>query len=253
MSSFESSHAIWLPPENIHEKLLRDAAPLCVLVSAPMGGNKSKTNNTIIDFLDPYDRLAYGKYRHFSVSKTSRVARPGEVDGVHYDFEIPHSYFIDAYEKGLLLETDFHAGEFYGTPTPVGKDPVLIEIETRGFRTALRNKHPQAEIFRQNVIAIYIVQQKMAQLISQILERPDTTISEEKKLARACRYAGELQFILDHALPYTCIENIEGDVMSAPISAVRVVAGDSEAPILSEEIIKAVSYTHLTLPTNREV
>lgn len=237
-SSFERSHGIWAPSDKIHDTLIQNGPPAVILVSAPMGGNKSRTNTTVVDFFEPYDLTHFNLERKFSVSKTTRDPRLGEIDGVHYDFNCDPDEITDGYANGTLLECDHHGGESYGTPMPHPNEPLLVEIEVRGFYTALANPHPNADYFRKKVHGIYIVQQSMKQLIGQILDRPGDTMPEQKKIARACRYPGELDFLLRHALPYTCIENMDGDIEYAPIAAVRVLAGDESAPVLDKQAVQ---------------
>jgi guanylate kinase len=74
---------------------------------------------------------------HFSVSMTTRPARPGEIDGVAYHFVAPEE-FVAARERGELIEWAEYSGHLYGTPrAPVaaalaaGED-VLLDIELLG-------------------------------------------------------------------------------------------------------------------------
>lgn len=230
---FSTAHRLWTPDESIHERLLRDGLPGVVVNSAPMGGGKSGVNKAVLEFALPYDDATFGKQRVFSVSKTSRPPRPGEVEGADYDFSVPVEFFEPAFSRGEMLEIDFHADQYYGTPMPQPSHPLMLEIEVRGFGTAMSNGHPNAQWFRQNVVAQYIAQSTMEQLIAQIMGRPDDTISEKKKLDRACRYPGELQFILDHSLPYIVIQNVPGQPEIVQSSALRVLAGDPSVATLS--------------------
>jgi guanylate kinase len=75
----------------------------------------------------------------YSVSVTTRPARPGEVDGVSYHF-VDRDGFDAMASAGDLLEHATFAGNGYGTPRrPVeqrlaaGTD-VLLEIEVQGAR-----------------------------------------------------------------------------------------------------------------------
>lgn len=74
-----------------------------------------------------------------SVSATTRLARPGERDGIEYFF-VDRERFSQMVEQGELLEYAEFAGNFYGTPrAPVlerleAGTPVLLEIELQGAR-----------------------------------------------------------------------------------------------------------------------
>jgi len=83
-----------------------------------------------------------------SVSLTTRAARPGEIDGLHYRF-CDDDAFDAAITGGELLEWAEFAGHRYGTPrAPVEErldrgEPVLLEIELEGARQ-VRAAMPEA-------------------------------------------------------------------------------------------------------------
>ncbi|MEX0836427.1 MAG: guanylate kinase [Nitriliruptor sp.] len=72
-----------------------------------------------------------------SVSATTRPARPGEVDGVHYRF-VDRTTFEGMVADGDLLEWAEYAGNLYGTPrAPAAEavargEVVLLDIEVLG-------------------------------------------------------------------------------------------------------------------------
>ncbi|MGO3313856.1 MAG: guanylate kinase [Brachybacterium tyrofermentans] len=75
-----------------------------------------------------------------SVSATTRAARPGEVDGVHYRF-VEEEEFSRLIDTGQMLEwAVVHGRNKYGTPRgPVEEKvaegrPVLLEIDLAGAR-----------------------------------------------------------------------------------------------------------------------
>ncbi len=87
---------------------------------------------------------------HFSVSATTREARPGEVDGVDYHFVTP-ARFEQLIDEGALLEwAEIHGGlhrsgtlaEPVRAATASGH-PVLIEVDLAGAR-AVKNAVPEA-------------------------------------------------------------------------------------------------------------
>jgi guanylate kinase len=87
---------------------------------------------------------------YFSVSATTRAARPGEVDGVDYHFVTPQA-FQRLIDGGALLEwADIHGGlHRSGTPAQPVWDatrsgrPVLIEVDLAGAR-AIKQVMPEA-------------------------------------------------------------------------------------------------------------
>ncbi len=85
---------------------------------------------------------------YFSVSATTREARPGEIHGVHYWFVEPTD-FAQLIDNKELLEWAEYNGRRYGTlRTPVlshlaqGED-VILEIEVQGARQ-VRDSYPDA-------------------------------------------------------------------------------------------------------------
>lgn len=75
-----------------------------------------------------------------SVSVTTRAARPGELDGVHYHF-VDEARFDHLVETGQLLEwAVVHGRHRYGTPRRAVEEvlaagrPALLEIDLQGAR-----------------------------------------------------------------------------------------------------------------------
>jgi len=84
-----------------------------------------------------------------SVSVTTRPARPGEIDGVHYHFITDEQFDEMVATDGLLEWAVVHGAARYGTPrAPVeerlaaGK-PALLEIDLQGARQ-VRKRMPDA-------------------------------------------------------------------------------------------------------------
>ena len=115
-----------------------DSKGLILVISGPAGSGKSTVNKFIRENPDFV----------FSVSRTTRYTRPGEVDGVDY-------YFVtkDEFEK-KLAEDDFlehaeYCGEMYGTPKSLVYDQiekgknVILEIEVDGAMQ-VKEKCPEA-------------------------------------------------------------------------------------------------------------
>ncbi|MDT4892157.1 MAG: guanylate kinase [Pseudonocardiales bacterium] len=85
-----------------------------------------------------------------SVSCTTRPPRPGERDGVEYEF-VTRDEFARLVAGGHLLEHAQFAGNLYGTPrAPVlehlaAGTPALLEIELQGARQ-VRESMPDAQL-----------------------------------------------------------------------------------------------------------
>ncbi len=109
------------------------------IVSAPSGAGKSSLLKALLADLDGI---------LLSVSHTTRDPRPGEEDGLHYNFTT-----IEAFREGIradqFLEHAQVFDNFYGTSEPwvrstlqSGQD-VILEIDWQGARQ-VRNKIPEA-------------------------------------------------------------------------------------------------------------
>lgn len=101
---------------------------LVFVISGPSGVGKSSILRRVLE-RDP--RLG------FSVSHTTRSARPGEVDGEDYRF-VDESEFRRMVEEDAFLEWAQYQGRLYGTsraavnePTAAGID-LLLEVEVQG-------------------------------------------------------------------------------------------------------------------------
>ena len=86
-----------------------------------------------------------------SISATTRKPRPGEVDGVHYDF-VGAEDFDSLVETGQMLEWALvHGVHRYGTPRGPVQDqldagrPALLEIDLAGARQ-VRRAMPRARL-----------------------------------------------------------------------------------------------------------
>ena len=101
---------------------------LLIILSSPSGAGKSTLARRL---------RAWDEDIQFSVSATTRAARPGEVDGVDYRF-IAEPEFKRLVTEGEMLEHAHVFGNFYGSPRgPVegainaGSD-VLFDIDWQG-------------------------------------------------------------------------------------------------------------------------
>ena len=109
------------------------------VVSGPSGAGKSTLVKKVL--------AADGELR-FSVSATTRDARPGETDGVEYHF-VTEEEFEGMVERGELLEHARVFGGLYGTPRSEiaaaraeGRD-LLMEIDVQGA-AQVRESLPEA-------------------------------------------------------------------------------------------------------------
>lgn len=104
----------------------------------------------------------------FSVSCTTRPARPGETDGVEYFF-LTHEQFRQRIEQGELLEWAEVYGNYYGTPrryveevTDAGHD-IVLDIDMVGARS-VRERYPGS-------VSVFVIPPSMAALKERMQRR----------------------------------------------------------------------------------
>ena len=123
----------------------------------------------------------------FSVSATTREARPGEVDGVHYYF-VSQEKFQEMIRENAFLEYDKHAANYYGTPEfqveeKLQKGSVILDIEPAGAKI-VREKRKDCQL-------IFIMPPSQEELERRLRGRGDT--SEEQIAMRLERAAWEME------------------------------------------------------------
>lgn len=100
------------------------------VVAAPSGGGKTSLINAL---LEQDSRVS------LSISHTTRTARPGETDGVHYHF-VDDPAFVGLIKKNAFLEHAEVFGHRYGTGREAVEQKlhasfdVLLDIEWQGAR-----------------------------------------------------------------------------------------------------------------------
>jgi len=135
---------------------------------------------------------------HFSVSVTTRPARPGESDGFHYRF-IDEARFKELVAAEELLEWAVFNGNYYGTPRDAveaaladGRD-VLLEIEVQGARQ-IRRVIPEA-------VMMFIAPPSMDHLRQRLEDREDTSPADiEAKLRIARDEMAAAPELFDHVV-----------------------------------------------------
>lgn len=130
-----------------------------LVISAPSGTGKSTLSEML---LKEFPNLGY------SVSCTTRTARPGEIDGVHYHF-LCREEFEEKKDNGAFAEWAEVHGNFYGTPLkPLrqmllsGRD-VLFDIDVQGAMQ-LKENLPDA-------VLAFIVPPSLKELENRLLTR----------------------------------------------------------------------------------
>ena len=160
---------------------------LRLVISGPAGSGKS----TVTKFIRENPDFV------FSISRTTRYTRPGEVDGVDY-------YFVTKDEfKQKLAEDDFlehaeYCGEMYGTPKSLvyeqiekGKN-VILEIEVEGAMQ-VKEKCPDAVLIML-LPPSFAVQE--ARLRGRGTEPEDKVLKRLEKTKREIPFAEKYDYIV---------------------------------------------------------
>ncbi|MBP6931694.1 MAG: guanylate kinase [Candidatus Pacebacteria bacterium] len=79
--------------------------PKAIIICAPSGAGKSTITSNVMSQSSNFS---------FSVSGTTRIKRPGEVDGKNYHF-FSESEFKDKIARGDFVEYEEYCGNLYGT------------------------------------------------------------------------------------------------------------------------------------------
>ncbi len=153
----------------------------------------------------------------FSISATTRLPRPGEMEGVNYHF-YTREQFEESIEKGFFFEYAAYNGNLYGTPADSiarqreqGRD-VILEIEVQG---AMR-VHELA----QDAVLIYIKPPSRDELERRLRTR--RTESEERILSRLTTALYEESFLAryDYVLVNDNVE-VASEILCAIVEAER--------------------------------
>lgn len=155
-------------------------------MSGPSGAGKSSVVDGLAEHV-PFD---------FSVSMTTRSARPDEVEGVDYRF-VNRATFEQAIQDGALVEWAEYGGNLYGTPVAgltaareAGRD-ILLDIEINGARN-VREQFPDS-------ILIWIDAPSRAAREARLRGRGDTSDADvERRLALGDAHNVEAREFFDH-------------------------------------------------------
>ena len=159
-----------------------------LVVSGPSGSGKSSIVRELIE------RLGI----EFSVSATTRLPRPGERHGVHYNF-ISRRDFESMIENDELLEWAVYNNRYYGTPAALVEETladqrdILLEIEIQGARQ-VRERKPDA-------IMYFIAPPSLEELERRLRRRGDTSDEDiEDRLEIAQSEMAEAPELFDHII-----------------------------------------------------
>ena len=150
---------------------------LLIILSSPSGAGKS----TLAHRLRAWDNDIV-----FSVSSTTRDARPGEVDGEHYHF-VSVDDFKGSVKRSEMLEHAHVFGNFYGSPKgPVsdaieqGRD-VLFDIDWQGAQQ-IRNSE-----LGMHTLSIFLLPPSITELHRRLVARnQDSEDVITKRMRKSC-------------------------------------------------------------------
>jgi len=139
-----------------------------------------------------------------SVSATTRVPRPGEVDGREYFF-LDRARFEQMVQAGELLEWAEFAGNMYGTPrAPVEERltagiPVVLEIELQGARQ-VRDSLPDS-------MTVFLLPPSWEELVSRLSGRGTEESAAVERRLQAARIELGAQDEFDYTLVNSSIQD----------------------------------------------
>jgi guanylate kinase len=150
---------------------------LLLVMSSPSGAGKTTLSRAL---------LASDKNISMSVSVTTRLPRPAEIDGKDYYF-LTKDKFIEMRDQGELLEWAEVFGNFYGTPKkPVldalkeGRD-VLFDIDWQGTQQL-------AQAMDDDLVRIFILPPGAEELRERLIKRAQDSASVvAKRMAEASK------------------------------------------------------------------
>ncbi|MBV5317576.1 MAG: guanylate kinase [Desulfobulbaceae bacterium] len=150
---------------------------LLLVLSAPSGCGKTTIVNRVMKSLPGLV---------FSVSHTTRLPRPGEIDGVHYHFVAPGVFtqLRDGQPTGFLEWAEVH-GNLYGTSVKevqrhqrAGRD-VMLDIDVQGAAQVRAHANP---------ITIFIAPPSLTELERRLRGRgTESEATVAVRLANACK------------------------------------------------------------------
>ena len=151
---------------------------LLIILSSPSGAGKSTLARRL---------MAWDASLGFSVSATTRPARPGEVDGEHYHFISPDR-FRAMVDSGQMLEHAEVFGNFYGSPLgPVetamheGRD-TLFDVDWQG------GQQIRGSALGSHVVSIFVLPPSLTELERRLRTRgqdSDAVIAGRMEKSRA--------------------------------------------------------------------
>ena len=150
---------------------------IMLVVSSPSGAGKTTLTRNL---LEQEENVS------LSISVTTRVRRPSEIDGVHYHFISKRRFEVMRDSDELLESAEVH-GNLYGTPRePVekalasGRD-VLFDIDWQGTQQLYQK-------MRNDVVSVFVLPPSASELKARLERRAEDT---DETIARRLRNAAD--------------------------------------------------------------
>ena len=150
---------------------------IMLVVSSPSGAGKTTLTRSL---LEQEENVS------LSISVTTRLRRPSEIDGVHYHFISKRRFEVMRDSDELLESAEVH-GNLYGTPRePVekalatGRD-VLFDIDWQGTQQLYQK-------MRNDVVSVFVLPPSATELKVRLERRAEDT---EETIARRLRNAAD--------------------------------------------------------------
>jgi guanylate kinase len=185
--------------------------PLVVVVSGPSGVGK----DVMIDRMIDSGRLGF----HFTVTATTREARPGEENGINHHF-VSIDEFVNMIAADELLEWAQVYGNYYGVPKQQVRDAldagnhVIMRVDVQGAKR-LREIIPEA-------LLIFIIPPSLDVLKKHLAGRGVNSVDEMTK-----RLAAATEEISQASLFDFTVTNEEGRLDSTVENVVEIIESES--------------------------
>ena len=189
----------------------------CLFVlSAPSGAGKTSLVAALLQ-REPGIRL--------SVSYTTRTARPGEIDGVHYHF-VDEPRFLELKAAGEFLEHAFVHGYWYATSATWLRDQVaqgrdlLLEIDWQGAAQVRR--------LISDAVHIFILPPSLSSLRERLERRgqdaADTIVRRLEAAREEMRHCVEFDYVIMNQDFARAVDDLSAIVRAARLTAPRQAA-----------------------------
>ncbi len=195
--------------------------PMLFIISGPSGCGKGTMISHVTGTTPDLDRV---------VNYTTRKPRPGEVDGVHYNY-VCEEEFLRLVSDGCLFEYErVYDDYYYGSPAHIlhGNRDYVIELDYKGHRK-YRRVHPR-------VVSIFLLPPSLEEMKERIRRRAreKNMASRLENASEQVRHASEYDYILVNEDIDRCRQDV-----SAIIRAERI--RQSSEGLIQEYLIEPPS------------